>query len=223
MNRGSEDLDPLTGLLSRKAFEERFRAEASGTAAEEGMFSLGFLDIDFFKNVNETHGHAVGDAVIRTVAEAIKSVVGETGASARYGGEEFAVLLPAMEKEQAFLMVERIRVAMESAAPPAREGLHPGPRVTVSGGVAAFPADGRTQSEIVRKADHALYRAKVTGRNKVCIALEERMATKTTHFTMTQLERLAKLAKEEGVGEAVLLREALDDLLIKYKVSGVES
>jgi len=64
---------------------------------------------------------------------------------------------------------------------------------------------------------------KSSGRNRVCIAQEERMATKTTYFTITQLERLAQLARDEGVGEAVLLREALDDLLIKYRVSGVES
>jgi predicted signal transduction protein with EAL and GGDEF domain len=128
-----------------------------------------------------------------------------------------------MEKEQAFLLVERIRASMDCPSGEIVEPGHTAVRVTVSGGVAAFPADGRSPSEIVRKADHALYRAKSTGRNKVCIAQEERMATKTTHFTVTQLERLATLSKEEGVGEAVLLREALDDLLFKYRVSDVES
>ena len=68
----------------------------------------------------------------------------------------------------------------------------------------------------MRKADGALYRAKLGGRNKVMLAFEERMAPKTAHFTMTQLERLSELAKDQGAGEAVLLREALDDLLVKY-------
>jgi predicted signal transduction protein with EAL and GGDEF domain len=95
--------------------------------------------------------------------------------------------------------------------------------VTISGGIAAFPLDGRTDNEMVRKADQALYRAKATGRNKICLAQEERMVTKTTHYPQTQLERLAQLAQKEGLGEAVLLREALDDLLLKYGVSAVES
>ena len=69
----------------------------------------------------------------------------------------------------------------------------------------------------MRKADMADYRAKVSGRNKIVLAYEERMAPKTSHFTLTQLERLTALAKEQDVGEAVLLREALDDLLVKYQ------
>jgi predicted DNA-binding protein len=72
-------------------------------------------------------------------------------------------------------------------------------------------------------ADQALYRAKSTGRNTIRLAYEEKMAPKTSHFTLTQLERLSNLAKKEGVGEAVLLREALDDLLIKYEVNKIES
>jgi diguanylate cyclase (GGDEF)-like protein len=223
MNRAPADLDALTGLLSRKAFEERFREDAARAAADVGTFSLGFLDIDYFKRLNDTHGHSAGDQVIRNVAGAIGAAVGDAGCSARYGGEEFAVLLPRMEKEQAFLLVERIRVSIESLQQQEAEAGAAGMQVTVSGGVAAFPSDGRSPSEILRKADQALYRAKSTGRNRVCIAQEERMATKTTHFTITQLERLAKLAREEGLGEAVLLREALDDLLIKYKVSDVET
>jgi diguanylate cyclase (GGDEF)-like protein len=217
VNRDCDEPDLLTGLFSRRCFEEQSRQEILRAGREEGIFSLAFIDIDLFKAVNDTYGHVAGDAVIRGVADAMRAVVGDAGCCARYGGEEFGILLPSMEKEQAFLLVERIRASIERARVEAI------PRATVSGGVAAFPADGRTHSEVVRKADHALYRAKSTGRNKVCIAQEERMATKTTHFTITQLERLAKLSKEEGVGEAVLLRESLDDLLIKYKVSDVES
>ncbi len=220
--------DGLTSLLSRRAFEEIYREEAEKAARGKGTFSLGFVDIDHCRAVNDVYGHAAGDAVIRVVAAAIDACVSSAGYAARYGGEEFAILLPGMEKEKAFLLVERIRDMLErdGSAPAAtdaaaRDGSPP--RATVSGGVAAWPSDGRTRSEIVRKADHALYRAKSTGRNKVCIAQEERMATKTSHFTITQLERLAKLAKEEGVGEAVLLREALDDLLNKYRISDVES
>jgi diguanylate cyclase (GGDEF)-like protein len=223
MSAEHAERDALTSLLSRRAFEEVFREESGKAAREKGTLSLGFVDIDHFKSVNDVYGHAAGDAVIRVVAAAIHSCVGSAGHAARYGGEEFAILLPGMEKEQAFLLVERIRDRLERSGPVLPPGGQEQPRVTVSGGVAAWPSDGRTQSEIIRKADQALYRAKGTGRNRVCIAQEERMATKTSHFTITQLERLAKVAREEGVGEAVLLREALDDLLIKYRVSDVET
>lgn len=96
-------------------------------------------------------------------------------------------------------------------------------QITITGGIAAYPIDGSTESEILRKADQALYRAKRTGRNSIRLAYEEKMAPKTSHFTLTQLERLSSLSKGEGVGEAVLLREALDDLLIKYGTNDIES
>ena len=95
--------------------------------------------------------------------------------------------------------------------------------VTITGGIASYPIDGTQENEILRKADQALYRAKITGRNTIRLAYEEKMAPKTSHYTLTQLERLSNLAHKEGVGEAVLLREALDDLLIKYEVTRIES
>ncbi len=219
-NRGSKDT--LTGLLTRKVFEERLSEAVERAQVGEFILSLVFLDIDHFMRVNDVHGHGVGDAVIRRVAEVIQSTIPEDAISARYGGEEFVVLLPGLEREQAFLLAEQMRATTEAETDygmekPVKLG------VRLSGGVSAFPTDGRTTSEILRKADQALYRAKGTGRNKVCIAEEERMAAKTSHFTLTQLARLSRLGKEEGVGEAVLLREALDDLLIKYKVSDIES
>ena len=91
-----------------------------------------------------------------------------------------------------------------------------GSPVTLSAGIAAFPEDGNTYSEIVRKADGAMYRGKLVGHNRVCLAREEKMITKTSHYTADQLKRLTKVSKAEGVGEAVLLREALDTLLRKY-------
>ena len=95
--------------------------------------------------------------------------------------------------------------------------------VGVTGGIAAYPIYGNTENEILRKADQALYRAKKAGRNRIRLAYEEKMAPKTSHFSLTQLERLSNLAKEEGVGEAVQLREALDDLLFKYGTNDIES
>ena len=110
--------------------------------------------------------------------------------------------------------MERLEIQVESSK--IRE-------ITISAGVAAFSVDGRSMSELLRKADQALYRAKVGGRNKARLAYEEKMVPKTSHFPQTQLERLTKLASEHGVGESELLREALDDLLVKYGVNDIES
>ena len=83
--------------------------------------------------------------------------------------------------------------------------------------------DGRTENELFRKVDHALYRAKTSGRKQIRLAYEERMVPKTTHYTQTQMERLSKLAAERGVNEADLLREAMDDFLTKYGVNDIET
>ncbi len=97
------------------------------------------------------------------------------------------------------------------------------PSLFISAGIACFPMDGRTEHELLRKADQALYRAKAGGRKQVRLAYDEKMVPKTTHYTQTQLERLSRLAEERGVSEADLLREAMDDFLTKYGVNDIES
>jgi len=160
--------------------------------------------------------------VLQAVAGILRECVGEEAAVCRYGGDEFALLFPAIEREQAFLLVEKMRgLAAE------REILLAGAAGTVAGisisaGIACAPIDGRLKSELMRKADQALYRAKATGRGRVRLAYDERMVPKTSHYTQTQLERLGKLAAERQAGEAELLREALDDLIAKYGVNPIE-
>lgn len=97
------------------------------------------------------------------------------------------------------------------------------PGISISVGVASFPIDGRSEHELLRKADQALYRAKVAGRNHVRLSYEERMLPMTSHYIQTQLERLSKLSEERSVSEVDQLREAMDDLLTKYGVNGIES
>lgn len=217
------DTDALTGLLTRRNFDEELKRSLENVKNGEAGLSLAFLDIDHFKAINDTYGHATGDAVIQGVVAHIRQVLEPSVIVSRYGGEEFAILLRGIEREPALLTVERIRQEVGKPQQFLSGKKKVELTVTVSGGIAAFPLDGRTDNELVRKADQALYRAKATGRNKICLAQEERMVTKTTHYPQTQLERLAKLAQKEGLGEAVLLREALDDLLLKYGVSEVES
>jgi diguanylate cyclase (GGDEF)-like protein len=211
--------DELTGLMTRMSFDEIFKALMQ-TAGETGQpLSLAFLDIDYFLHINETYGHVGGDQVLQTVADILRTQAGDEAHVARYGGDEFALIFPDMEREQAFLILERIRGEVENC----QSFGDISTRITITAGIAAYAIDGNSESEILRKADQALYRAKKTGRNTIRLAYEEKMAPKTAHFTLTQLERLTNLAKEEGVGEAVLLREALDDLLLKYGTNDIES
>jgi diguanylate cyclase (GGDEF)-like protein len=181
------------------------------------------IDIDNFEQVNTNYGRSGGDAVILALAKIVRDASTGEYIPARYGGDEFVIVFPNTDREQAFLTVEHIRQELEQATivyDPNQPGIA---GLTTSGGVAAYPNDARSSAEILRKADQALYRAKASGRNKVRLAYEEKMVPKTTHFTVTQLERLSKLAEERSVSEAELLREALDDLLNKYGVTVIEN
>jgi diguanylate cyclase (GGDEF)-like protein len=208
--------DPLTGLLTRKVFEDSFAAALDQARATQSSLSLALLDIDNFLQINNQLGHAGGDVVLKAVAEILKQI-GKDVLIARYGGDEFAILFPNTEREQAFLKLERVRAEVEGRTSFSDCDSTVDIRMTLSAGIAAFPIDGNDANELMRKADGADYRAKVSGRNKIVLSYEERMSPKTSHYTLTQLERLTALAKEQDVGEAVLLREALDDLLVKYQ------
>jgi len=214
--------DTLTGLLTRKSFQEKYTSLLDKAKEKQFPLSLALIDIDKFLTINETYGHTPGDKVLEAIALIIKEKTDNTILTARYGGDEFALLFPITEREQAFLTLEAIRTAIyeQKIIIDEKTSLK---GICVSGGLASFPIDGRSESELLRKADQALYRAKLTGRNKIRLAYEERMVPKTSHFTQTQLERLTKLAEELGTGEAELLREALDTLLTKYGVNDIET
>ncbi len=122
------------------------------------------MDIDHFKNVNDSRGHPAGDAVLIRVAQIVRDVTGRRGSAYRYGGEEFALLLPEFTGNEALPLVERIRAAVEAEVWPSYEAL----RVTISSGI----ADGGsgTARDVVKAADAALYEAKHGGRNRTCTA-----------------------------------------------------
>ena len=219
-----QQMDDLTGLFSRKAFLEQFSKTLAQAKAsmQETPLSLALMDIDKFKSINDDFGHVTGDHALVAVAQGIQEHAGKEAIVGRYGGDEFVIIFPDEEREQAFLIVERIRQMMNEHELAVPEGSSI-QGIPISAGLASFPVDGRTENELWRKADHALYRAKTAGRNQVRLAYEERMVPKTTHYTQTQLERLSKLAEERGVNEADLLREAMDDFLTKYGVNDIES
>jgi diguanylate cyclase (GGDEF)-like protein len=216
--------DDLTGLFSRKGFLERFGELLADAKinAHEAPLSLALMDVDKFSIINDQFGHVAGDQVLVAVAKAIQAHTSGDALVGRYGGDEFVIVYPGMEREQAFLNLEQIRREISQEQLIVSDGSTI-QGIPISGGVASFPMDGRTENELWRKADQALYRAKVSGRNQIRLAYEERMVPKTTHYTQTQLERLSKLAEARGVNEADLLREAMDDFLTKYGVNDIET
>jgi diguanylate cyclase (GGDEF)-like protein len=222
MEINPSQLDELTGFYSRKAFQEYLRHLLSVVEPDQSPmpFSLALVDIDQFLQVNNEYGHLAGDNVIKAVAGALHASAPDA-LLFRFGGDEFAMVFPRLEREQAFLSLEKARAEVEKMIIPSGDGREVS-GLMFSGGVASYPIDGRSETELLRKADQALYRAKYGGRNRIRLAYEERMVPKTTHFTVTQLERLTRLSNQRGVSEAELLRESLDDLISKYGVDEIE-
>jgi diguanylate cyclase (GGDEF)-like protein len=158
--------DPLTRLANRRAFEESLATEVARTGRHGKHLSLLFLDLDRFKDVNDTYGHVTGDEVLAGFADLLRRFGRRGDLAARIGGEEFAVLLPHTTKANAMIVAERIRRAVEET-PFGRARV----AVTVSIGVAELPEEGEMQeSSFVELADGALYRAKAGGRNRVSAA-----------------------------------------------------
>jgi diguanylate cyclase (GGDEF)-like protein len=218
----SNQTDGLTGLLTRAAFHEIFDAMLEKAKGTDNPIALAFIDIDNFFHINDQYGHTAGDIVLKDVAEAIRQTCGEDAIGVRYGGDEFVVIFPSIEREQAFLTLEKMRTEVSKKKFVFEQSGQSIDGIALSGGLTCYPMDGRLKSELIRKADQALYRAKVTGRGKIRLAYDEKMVPKTSHYTQTQLERLSKLAVERQVGEAELLREALDALLTKYGVNKID-
>lgn len=191
-------------------------------AEEKGnCVSIVAVDIDEFGKVNQKFGRDIADAALDFTNEFLKSIALESGAEVhrakfRQGGDETVIILHGVEKEDAFLLAERKRVEYAGKHEFTSGGRSERVALTFSAAVATYPEDGNRAQDVLRKAMDAIYRAKMTGRNKVCLAKEEKMVTKTSHYTQPQLARLSHLSKREKVGEAVLLREALDNLLRMY-------
>jgi diguanylate cyclase (GGDEF)-like protein len=164
--------DELTGLLTSKSFFSELRREAARAEAESMPFCVLMMDIDYFKEVNDTYGHLVGSGTLEEVGAVIKQTLRAGDVGARFGGEEFAAFLLDADYTQGMVAAERVRSAIEKHEFSAvRSGSTEPPRthrITISVGVASFPGDGRDPIQLVELADSALYRAKRSGRNRVC-------------------------------------------------------
>ena len=156
--------DPLTAALNRRAFAARAKPELERSQRHQSPLCLAALDLDHFKRVNDQHGHAMGDQVLREFSQLCRQVARSTDLFARFGGEEFVFLLPDTELQAARQFLERLREALQNLPFTTADGSHL--HISVSIGVAQYQA-GSTLQLLQEAADHALYNAKQNGRNRV--------------------------------------------------------
>jgi two-component system cell cycle response regulator len=169
--------DGLTGLYNHRYFQDELARAFEESARYGRPLSLAIIDLDFFKKVNDTYGHAVGDEVLQGVSKIFQESIRSTDLTARYGGEEFAVMMPETDVKDAIAFAEKIRRLAESTPVQTQAGPV---NVTVSIGVATVPHPKiHAAKELVVAADNALYRAKHAGRNQV--QAEERRAEARAH------------------------------------------
>lgn len=154
------ETDPLTGIYNRRMFFDYLEIELLRTKRYGNNLSLIMLDIDYFKKVNDTYGHDVGDYVLRTIVDIVKEKVREADILARYGGEEFIIILPETDIGGAKTLAEKIRILIE------KNIFNKVKMVTVSIGVTSFQ-EGDTVATFTKRVDNALYKAKNNGRNRV--------------------------------------------------------
>ena len=157
--------DGLTELYNHRYFQDTLKKQIDTAKRYEQEFSLIIIDIDFFKKFNDTYGHQVGDAVLRTVAQILKKNTRATDYVCRYGGEEMSIILPQTSKKEALVNAQRICDAV--AKTPLKVNNNTEVNITISLGVSAFPQDGDTPQKLIECADKALYYAKEHGRNQV--------------------------------------------------------
>lgn len=161
--------DELTGLANRRLLMTELEREVRRSERHENPFAVLMLDVDHFKNFNDTYGHRAGDAVLKRLADTLRKNVRDVDTVARYGGEEFLVMLPETPAAEGARVAERIRASTE-ADRFTPEGGEAALNVTVSLGVAVYPENGRTADPLIEAADQALYRSKESGRNRVTAA-----------------------------------------------------
>lgn len=163
--------DVLTGLYNYAYFKHFLDFEIKRSFRQNYKIALMMIDIDNFKNYNDTLGHLAGDLVLRELGRIIRTYIREVDLAARYGGEEFAVILPCTKDEHdSAIVAERIQSAVTTIKlPMPTEGI---PQITVSIGIAYCPSDASNADDLIEKADIMLYHAKRTGKNKICTSLD---------------------------------------------------
>ena len=163
--RAQSICDPLTGWYNRRYMEETLEREIRRAARTKRPLSVIMLDIDNFKEFNDSFGHEAGDVALQNLCQMLKTQIRSEDVACRYGGDEFVLVLPDTSAELAAQRAEEMRIAVGHAEMQYHgQLLKP---MTLSFGIATFPADGRTSHELLRASDTALFRAKSEGRNRV--------------------------------------------------------
>jgi diguanylate cyclase (GGDEF)-like protein len=191
------------------------RSEFEGAIEElrhKTPMSLAMLDLDEFQAINDDYGHDAGDTVLRSLEAVLLGSLPKEAVIGRFGGDEYAIGLPEMPAENALILLEEVRSHFSSREPSPQVPR----RVHLSVGIASLPPHASSTSELRHAADEALYRAKQEGRRRVAIYVDSKMTLKSNYYAKSALERLSKLSSALNRTEASLLREALDDLVIKY-------
>ena len=165
-------IDGLTNLYNRRAFDQALESEFERATRYHYPLALLFIDLDFFKQFNDRWGHLAGDERLKTVAELLKSDLRHPDLAARYGGDEFALLLPYSNKSGAILAAERLKALVQTFTFEKSDRDAEDLGCTISVGVAVFPDDAKTASELLHAADQAELVAKKQGKNRVCAAGE---------------------------------------------------
>ncbi|HEY4619598.1 MAG TPA: sensor domain-containing diguanylate cyclase, partial [Nitrospirota bacterium] len=170
--RMTEDLkkisvtDSLTELFNRRYFHERLFEEIERSKRHNEPFTIFMLDIDDFKVFNDKYGHLYGDEVLKSVAYAVRDAVRSIDVAARFGGEEFSIILPYTTKMNSYVTAERIRRSVEDIRFIGSK-IPSDQKISISIGIAEFPADASSIEELIDKADTAMYLAKARGKNRI--------------------------------------------------------
>lgn len=161
-------IDPLTGVLNRRAFFERLDTEFRRSQRYARSLTVVMVDVDHFKDLNDRYGHATGDSVLAKCAELLAADLRQSDEVGRYGGEEFAILLPETSLANGVTVAEKLRMAIDGLRIDSPDGGEQAIHVTISAGVASYPSPGATDGlALLDRADRALYEAKHAGRNRV--------------------------------------------------------
>ncbi|MEC8194469.1 MAG: diguanylate cyclase [Myxococcota bacterium] len=161
--------DGLTQLNNHRTFHERIKAEVKRSERSHSPLTLLMIDVDHFKQYNDTHGHPAGDKVLLTVAQMMQETLRATDVIARYGGEEFAVLLVDTPLSFGARVADKLRTAIRQTTFPGAEVSQPTGKLTISVGMAGWPMHGKTDVALIEAADKALYQAKRAGRDQVTL------------------------------------------------------
>jgi len=161
--------DPITGVHNYRYFRIQIEREIGRAQRHGKSFSIVMIDIDNFKEYNDAHGHLNGDLALKIVAGGLVKNIRRSDVLARYGGDEFVLILPELGKNQARKLAEKLCDVISKTKLPAKKYV-PKVALTISLGVATFPDDGDIEENLLKKADEALYLAKDSGRNTVCIS-----------------------------------------------------